>query len=690
MRLLGVLSLPIIYLNRVIRYVPFGISNIFSQNPLAKNSFRSSSSSAAGGSSNSFIVLLLAFIFFFSVCLINNVASFDYQKFSSVSENLRYYMKLDRSFFKLPVFAATHFSAVKPKNKLLDPRVSINVYLEELVHFYSDKKNVNKRPSTNFDWADWVDVSQADLFIESYQDIVGSIDNDHDKIKEILTKFCYEEMQDKRDPWIDEDLHEKNLFFDEQLKSIGICSAIWKKYYLHNPERLIFETDKKYFEFDVKERKSDLADLKAKFGITHDNKANTTKNTPTREDNLKLTYKLLDTYSGNGGELKDLHLPVDKSLKKEDFEWDPEADLENLKKQSSLSKEDEKYRDFLQYAKDHAVQPHFYFTFPGLRVDRNAELHHYNFPFIRQIISHEERIAVIHHLVRAWFKLCENYGIVTWINYGNLIGWWFNAQNLPWDNDIDAQVSIQDLNKIGRYLNNSLIIENPKSGNGLFWLQTNHVYSQQGSGNNFIDARFIDARSGIYIDISALWNTDHKIPDYLEVTPNQIKNEPEKYFPVHCKHLQFFTLEDLFPLRRTIYEGAQAYIPRKVERILKRFYGDRPFNSFKCFDHNYQSDIGLWVPDEICKDPPSKDQVRTRFDSRGDLTLEGACGNSDLQDWYNRAKDSIKLHWQEFEEFFKKDKEPIELTKEDLPVFRDDPFESFIKFEEQHGTRNYG
>lgn len=605
--------------------------------------------------------------------LINNAASFDFQKYSTVSENLRYYTKLDRSFFKLPVFAAQHVNMVDAKPPLLDPRVTISTYLNYLLKFYENPNNVQKTPKMNFDWADWVDVAQAELFIKAHPDLLKSVTDE--QLKLLLTKFCYDEMLDQRDPWVDEELHGKHVFFDEQIKLIGICLAIWKKYFLQLPERVVFETDKKFFEIDVEERKSDLPHLEV-------------PKSATREENYERAKKLLSEYEKNGGQLDDFHLPPKKTLEKDSFLWNPDKDLEDLKSKDNLSPSDQKYKDFLQYAKDHAEQDRFYFTFPGLRVDANAELHHYNFPFLRQIISHEERIAVIHHLVRSWFKVCENYGIVTWINYGNLIGWWFNAQNLPWDNDIDAQVLIQDLNRLGRELNNTLFVENPKNGNGLFWFQTNHVYLQQGTGNNFIDARFIDARTGIYIDILALWHTDHQPGENFDITPEMVKQDPDKNMLVHCKHLQFFALSDLFPLRRTIFEGAQAYIPRKVERILKRFYGNRPFESFKCFDHNYQADIGTWVPDEICRDPPTG--LVSRFNDRGDITLAGACGNRDLQDQFNKAKDAIELHWREFRDFYKQNKEPDSLTQEDLPVFRDDPFEMYVKFEEEHGSRNYG
>ncbi|GMM34452.1 hypothetical protein DASC09_017770 [Saccharomycopsis crataegensis] len=661
MRILSPLYLPISALRRL-----FLLSNP-----------KSSSAPQRPHSNGTLMVMVLAAIFISITFLINHCSSFNYQQYSSVSENLRYYLKLDRTFFRLPVFAASHVKTTKAKTPLLDPRVSINLHLQKLLDHYSDNSKINEKLTANFDWADWVDVSPADLVLKAHADILKSINED--QLRQLMTKFCYDEMADEKDPWVDDDLYDRDLFFDEQIKSIGICSAIWKKYYFPNPERIVFETDKQYFEINVKDRKSDVASLKKTYGDVK----------PTRDDNYKLSKKLQDTFEKNGGKLKDLHLDANRSVPMDSFKWDPDSELDELNSRPYLSQSDEKYRDFLQYAKDNAEQPHFYFTFPGLKVDRNAELHHYNFPFIRHIISHEERIAVIHHLVRSWFKFCENYGIVTWINYGNLIGWWFNGQNLPWDNDIDVQVSIQDLNRIGRELNNSLIVENPKSGNGLFWLQTNHVYSQQGAGNNFIDARFIDARTGIYIDISALWYTGdaHPPPSYLGIDDKAIKKDPEHKLPVHCKHLQFFTLDDLFPLHRTIFEGAQAYIPRKVERILNRFYGDRPFEEYKCFDHSFQSDIGIWVPDEICADPPQ--DLVSRFNDRGDLTLPGACNNRDLQDQFNRAKDAITLHWREVRDFYKQGKEPTEITNEDLPVFREDPFEAFDLSQREHGTRNW-
>ncbi|ODV59200.1 uncharacterized protein ASCRUDRAFT_37987 [Ascoidea rubescens DSM 1968] len=469
---------------------------------------------------------------------------------------------------------------------------------------------------------------------------------------------------------------------DEHLKSIAICSAIWKKYYFSIPERILFESDINFYQIPVDKKGSELNHLKSKYSKHNhnlnyndlDNNNIKKKNIVSRNDNIKLMQKLDKIYLKKGFKPNDLSLKLNVSAPTEDFTYKPDQLLNDLNQKSQktkLSTEEKNYRSFLQYSKDFQDQERFYFTFPFIHIDNDAELHHYNFPFIKQIITHDERLHVIHHLVRSWFKFCENYGIVTWINYGNLIGWWFNAQNLPWDNDVDVQVSIQDLDKIGRLYNNSLIVENPKNGNALFWLQTDPFYPHDGLGKNFIDARFIDTRTGIYIDVSALWNTPNDPPNNLYPS-DMSEDEKKKQVEVHCKHWQWFLLTDIFPLRRTIYEGAQAYIPRKIETILNRFYSDRAITETRIFKHNYQEDISLWVPDEICNDKPNVDQ---RFDENGFLTIEGACNNSLLKSAYDTSKDAIELHRKEFELYKDGDKDTSQLSKKELPVFRQDPFE---------------
>ena len=85
-----------------------------------------------------------------------------------------------------------------------------------------------------------------------------------------------------------------------------------------------------------------------------------------------------------------------------------------------------------------------------------------------------------------------------------------------------------------------------------YWTERVH-----GDGANFIDARFIDTRNGLFIDITGL----------TELEPKNLPNI------VSCKNYHNYRLEDLYPLRETTYEGTKAKVPYNYKKILADEYG---------------------------------------------------------------------------------------------------------------------
>ena len=93
-------------------------------------------------------------------------------------------------------------------------------------------------------------------------------------------------------------------------------------------------------------------------------------------------------------------------------------------------------------------------------------------------------------------------------------------QMLPWDWDIDTQISESTL--------------------------------------SIIDARWIDMHTGLYVDITGLSETS---PD---VSPGFVS----------CKNNHRYKVSDLFPLRETAYEGIIAKVPFGYDKILIEEYNE--------------------------------------------------------------------------------------------------------------------
>ncbi|KAI5298986.1 hypothetical protein KEM55_002715, partial [Ascosphaera atra] len=130
---------------------------------------------------------------------------------------------------------------------------------------------------------------------------------------------------------------------------------------------------------------------------------------------------------------------------------------------------------------------------------------------------------------------------------------------LPWDWDLDVQVTHQTLLYIGEHLNNTITNFKTESGQKRRYLLDVNPESRtidRGNGKNIIDARFIDTDNGLYIDITGLHETDPV-------------NKPGI---IECKNHHEYKLSDIFPLRRSNFEGVTAWIPYEYTKILNDEY----------------------------------------------------------------------------------------------------------------------
>lgn len=73
---------------------------------------------------------------------------------------------------------------------------------------------------------------------------------------------------------------------------------------------------------------------------------------------------------------------------------------------------------------------------------------------------------------------------------------------------------------------------------------------------NVIDARWIDVRNGLFIDITGLSET-----------------RPDTYPGLwSCKNYHNYKTEELYPMRETMFEGVVARVPYAYDKILRDEY----------------------------------------------------------------------------------------------------------------------
>lgn len=131
---------------------------------------------------------------------------------------------------------------------------------------------------------------------------------------------------------------------------------------------------------------------------------------------------------------------------------------------------------------------------------------------------------------------------------------------LPWDWDVDTQVSGATLAHLAAHHNRTKIdyISDDGKFKRTYLLDVNPWQWERvhGDGFNIIDARWIDIHNGLFIDITGVSETE---PD----------NKPGIW---SCKNQHNYRVTDLYPLRESIYEGVKALIPFAYEKILREEY----------------------------------------------------------------------------------------------------------------------
>ena len=96
---------------------------------------------------------------------------------------------------------------------------------------------------------------------------------------------------------------------------------------------------------------------------------------------------------------------------------------------------------------------------------------------------------------------------------------------------------------------------------------------------NIIDARWIDTRTGLFIDITALSET------HPDVAPNTWS----------CKNYHHYRKEDLYPLRESTFEGATVWVPNAFDKILTEEYERKSLYVTQYENHQWDPKQKQWI-----------------------------------------------------------------------------------------------
>lgn len=215
-------------------------------------------------------------------------------------------------------------------------------------------------------------------------------------------------------------------------------------------------------------------------------------------------------------------------LNAEDFEFDAYKKIEELEQipEDQISAHNKHYLDSLRNSvRTHPALAPKYFEEPGNIQQFKGMGHHRDKRFFNGeglIDNRQEYFDRLNAMIRTFQKFTYHNGLISWLGHGTLYGYIYNGQTFPWDNDFDLQMPIVHLNLLAQYFNQTLVMEDPRYGNGRYIVDVGDSITVRvnGNGKNNIDARFIDVDTGLYIDITGLSVSDDISKDsmrsYLE------------------------------------------------------------------------------------------------------------------------------------------------------------------------------
>ncbi|CAA9963946.1 hypothetical protein CFE70_007408 [Pyrenophora teres f. teres 0-1] len=265
------------------------------------------------------------------------------------------------------------------------------------------------------------------------------------------------------------------------------------------------------------------------------------------------------------------------------------------------------YRSWKQKAKAPDTK---YFHEPGITI----ELGHYDARYFKEIVSDEERTDTQKHMIRAYLTFFRENELDTWIAHGTLLGWWWNGRRLPWDTDLDTQVSDKTLDLLGSKHNQTRYqyVSHDGTTQREYLLDVNPWIWQRdrGDGANIIDARWIDTRNGLFIDITGL----------SEIYPAE---HPGWW---SCKNYHIYRTDELYPMRETMFEGVPAKVPYNYDKILEDEYGKEALINTEFGGHRWDAQLKQWVKTQDTLDKEEEErkekQEKARLDAEERAKLD--------------------------------------------------------------------
>ncbi|KAG8533741.1 uncharacterized protein KY384_001482 [Bacidia gigantensis] len=169
---------------------------------------------------------------------------------------------------------------------------------------------------------------------------------------------------------------------------------------------------------------------------------------------------------------------------------------------------------------------------------------------------------------------------------------------MPWDSDIDVQMSASTVRFLASYYNMSIHTYENRD----YMLEINPKYTDGSFKDrlNVIDGRWIDVWTGLFIDITAVR------PKPKASTVFTSKANYQGVFASKDKHEE--KVWDLFPLRDSLFEGLPVKIPYNYAKLLRDEYGNSALTKTEYLKHKFNHVTLLWEKVKLPKNGTLDDE----------------------------------------------------------------------------------
>ena len=568
-------------------------------------------------------------------------------------------------------------------NTKYDQRLPIGALYQQVIRELESSAGSLEGLAVDFHWADWMNLGNSGLIFEAYErQRRAHTQESFQKLWECIRSDDF--MRRSQNPLL------------AQLKH----SDAWIYGFQDPPERIDIITAKGFYEVAVAQRRrvGEQGLWDRYYGVRH---AKWTRRSGTTID-LKRLARTIDATAARYVDPVSWDDPVPEEVyvPDEDMRWDLDAEVKKLQAKQDKTKQEKVHLQRLRQCQEAGGEAMFFFPINYLENDRSRSGDHTNFPFFQSVVDVARRRAEIHHMMRSYAKFMRQAGYQYWVFSGNAISWYFNGNNMPWDDDIDVRMSAKEMDRMTITHNATLVLEDPEEGDGMYYFYVSPWFGKETRLGNHIDARFIDVRRGLYIDITCLYEASMKstedilkqehLFDFWGVEPDRRQDYLQQHTVLCDKNNNWFWEDHFRDQFRTLFEGTMVHMPYHYAEVLKYSYGEDvlrnpDFNGFRFFP-----EVGLWFSGQRCDfDQYQKLLDRGRaFDDNGMLTLEGACGDPDLLDQWRRIHPSIALHRAELVLLKQADRNHFKYSAHDMPLYWHDEFSDMLDFYESNGNAN--